>query len=365
MSRASTAAAALAQAELAYSPGPAACPWCGGAAWTEPPLVPPRTRGPAAGFGVWCCGGCGLAVTRPTPRPEELAAAYADAYYGPTNRRFVGPMEWIVRWFRRRRADAMDRLVPARGGPPRRALDIGCGRGLTLADLRARGWEVQGVELHDAAARHARDKLGISVTVGGFTADAYPVDSFDAIVLWHVLEHLVAPRAALDGVARLLRPGGVLALAVPNRGSWQARWTGRHWFHWDLPRHLTHFDAPRLRRELEARGLVIVAERHLAWEQNPYGWLQSLLNCLGLRPQLLYDLLRRRGARSVDAPWHREPAAACATLIGAVLLAPLAIALSLAEALVGRGGTVEWHARKRETLRLESGRSQDGAESSP
>ena len=78
--------------------------------------------------------------------------------------------------------------------------------------------------------------------------------TYDAVVLWHVAEHLHAPQGTVRGIARLLRPGGVLLIAVPNFGSPEARIGRAGWFHLDVPRHLVHFTASTLTAILEPPG---------------------------------------------------------------------------------------------------------------
>ena len=79
--------------------------------------------------------------------------------------------------------------------------------------------------------------------------------SFDAVVLWHVAEHLHDPATTLRNVASLLRPGGVLMIAVPNFGSPEAKIGKAGWFHLDVPRHVFHFTSATLRPLLADAGL--------------------------------------------------------------------------------------------------------------
>jgi 2-polyprenyl-3-methyl-5-hydroxy-6-metoxy-1,4-benzoquinol methylase len=296
---------------------------------------------PLEGFTVRRCRRCRLRFTVPQLSPHAMRAFYDARYYGSGNIRFGAVVEWVVRWCRRRRADTMCRVIP-RG----RALDIGCGRGLILNALRARGWTVAGVELHEAAARHAREVLGLDVTVGPYRADRFPPEAFDAVILWHVLEHLADPVGVVRGLARLLRPGGLVAIAVPNIESWQARLTRGHWVHLDLPRHYSHFSEAWLRTVLDAAGFRVIAVSHFALEYNLFGWIQSLLNCWGLPHNLLYDLLKRRSARTIRRPWRTYPVQSLvsAAALG-LLLVPVGL-LSAVEALCHRGATIELLARK-------------------
>lgn len=318
--------------------GPTSCEACGAAAI----MAPWAGTGPD-GSELRRCTRCQLTWSVPRLTADELANWYPPEYYGPQGSRFRGPMEWLVAWFRRRRAARLSRHVR-----PGRVLDIGCGRGLTLAALRARGWQVTGVELNAAAARSARELLAIDVRVGPFEARQFGPASFDAVVVWHVLEHLPEAPRVLAEIAGLIRPGGALLLAVPNLASWQARLARYAWFHLDLPRHRYHFSARWLRCQLAALGLRVVDERHASAEQNVFGWVQSALNVVGLPHNLLYDILRRRGSRTIGSPWQAHPWASLLSVIGLVLLLPPAAMLLVAESLLRVGATVEMVAIKDE-----------------
>ncbi|MCE9604841.1 MAG: class I SAM-dependent methyltransferase [Planctomycetia bacterium] len=304
----------------------------------------PHAGGSPDRFRIAHCDHCGLTFTVPQLSIEEVGPYYPKEYYGDQNARFHPVMEALSRWLRRRRARALECWTNARG----RVLDIGCGRGLTLATLRERGWEVEGVELSSTAAQHARDHLKLNVTLGGFDPTRYADSQFDAVIIWHVLEHVPDPLPALEGIARILKPGGVLALAVPNSAGWQAKLTKYDWFHLDLPRHYWHFSAPWLHEKLPQLGLDVKHAGYGSLEQNPYGWIQSLLNRCGLRHNLLYDLLRSPSARNVRRPWREYPLQSLVSILGLAVLAPLAGLLTFAEAAFHAGGTIELYAVKRD-----------------
>lgn len=310
------------------------CPWC-----RSTRSAPPWPGREPRDFQVRRCTDCGHHYTVPTLRGDEIGRYYPDTYYGEVNRRFNPLMERMVGWFRRKRARALERFAK-----PGSVLDVGCGRGLTLAALRDAGWQTRGCEFSEASSRYAREVLQLDVVCGGFDPQRYADGEFDAVILWHVFEHLPDARSALVEIARILRPGGVLALAVPNFESYQARWSRYAWFHLDLPRHYSHFSASWLRAKLAECGFRIVEEFHGSLEQNPYGWIQSWLNRWGLRPNLLYDLLRNRSARTTKAPWREVPGQSLLSLLGLLLLLPWSLVMLIVETAARRGGTVELYA---------------------
>lgn len=295
-------------------------------------------------FSLARCAACSLVSTRPELDESAVGAYYPPEYYGKRNRRFHPLLERLVVVFRGRRARLVDRRAR-----PGRVLDVGCGRGLLPAQLRALGREAFGTELSEGAATHAREVLGLPVFVGPVEESPYEEGSFAAVVFWHVLEHLRDPRAALRRARRLLAPGGLLVVAVPNLESVQARVGGRGWFHLDVPRHYHHFGLRALTRLLDEEGFDVEDVSHFALEQNPYGWIQSLLNRLGLPANLLYAALKRDGAREVAHPVRSAPFAFALTLLALVAVVPLSALLFVAELLLRRGGTVEVWARRRDT----------------
>lgn len=330
------------------------CRWCGSRE-AEPAWPGPEP----ADFQVRRCRDCGLIYTVPVLGPSEIGAYYKETYYGKTNRRFNPLLEALVGRFRRGRAATLTSFVP-----PGKVLDIGCGRGLTLNALRQLGWKTRGCELSETSSRHAREVLGLDVACDGFRPEQYADGEFDAVILWHVYEHLIDPRVSLQQFRRILRPGGVLALAVPNSDSFQSQLTRYGWFHLDLPRHYSHFGAPWLRQKFLEWGFRPVDEFHGSLEQNPYGWIQSLLNAVGLRHNLLYDILRRESARTTQRPWREVPLQSLLSVVGLVLLLPLSLAMLIPERLFRRGATVEFYA-VREPGAIEAPEQQTSAEMVP
>lgn len=292
-------------------------------------------------FSLVRCGDCGLVATFPPVPPGEIGRYYPPSYYGENSRRFNALLEGLIPFFRNRRARAIEKFAP-KG----RILDVGCGRGILPALMRDRGWDVHGLEFSETAARHARNELRIPVFVGDFLQSPYAEASFDAVVLWHVLEHVSDPVATIRKARQVLKPGGLLITAVPNFESLQARWTGRHWFHLDVPRHYHHFGLAVLLRLLTSNGFSILDVSHLSMEYNPYGWIQSLLNTLGFRHNLLYDLLKNPSARSLQNPLRTAPLPSLLTLGLLPVIAPLSFGLTALEVLLRRGGTVEVYARR-------------------
>jgi len=135
-------------------------------------------------------------------------------------------------------------------------LDIGCGSGGRLLEFRRLGWNVSGLEISSQAAEAGRS-LGLDIVVCDLAEAPWPDRSFDAITLYHVLEHVHQPSEYVERIARLLKPGGVVLIAVPNFQSWERRLFGKRWTWLDVPIHLHHFEPARLQRLVESAGLTV------------------------------------------------------------------------------------------------------------
>jgi 2-polyprenyl-3-methyl-5-hydroxy-6-metoxy-1,4-benzoquinol methylase len=282
---------------------------------------------------VAVCADCGLGRFAPMLGAERVAALYPDEYYGEPGAKFGRLVEWGVRAVGARHIHFLSRGLRAGA----RVLDVGCGRGVILGPLADRGFAVHGIELSEQAARGADPRARVRIAPRLADAD-YPDAHFDEIVIWHVLEHLIDPRAALEEAFRILRPGGRLVVAVPNFASAQARWAGADWFHLDLPRHLYHFPLAALQHLLRDIGFELRSAHHFSLRQNPFGWLQSAANRSARLPRNgLYALLHQRAPGEPRPYTHRTRAWLWAVL---VLGTPLAVAASMLCALLRSGATV-------------------------
>lgn len=202
------------------------------------------------------CGNCGMAYLDPRPADDELMRCYPAEYWGG---RVKGPAE-ILRGLEERlkenyKLDAVSKAGLTGG----RLLDVGCGRGEFIALLKGRGFEVAGLEPGEQAARRGREEFGLDIMHGTLGAISLQTGSFDALTMWHVLEHLPQPLAALTEAARVLRPGGTLILALPDFGGWQAGRFKGGWFGIDAPRHLSHFTRATLTDMLSRAGFTVKA----------------------------------------------------------------------------------------------------------
>ncbi len=303
----------------------AGCPACGGSLGTWRDVIPAEPPG-AQPVGLLRCDRCGSAVTDAPPPP----AAHDTGAYATDRPRLRRTARPALDVFDRQRL----RLLGA-AGP--RLLDVGAGRGRFVAAARRAGYDAVGIEPSNRGVRAARDQYGVDLRAEEIATATVAPDQLDAVTLWHVLEHVDDPAAALGTVAGWLRPGGVILIGVPNLASLQAAIGGARWFHLDVPRHRTHFTPRGLGLLLAGAGLEPVRATHVLAEHNPFGMWQSIVNRLTSRPSYVYNLLKRNA---------RLAPGDLAITLAALPLAPLAAGLELAAGLTGHGGTIAVLARR-------------------
>jgi SAM-dependent methyltransferase len=203
-----------------------------------------------------------------------------------------------------------------------------------VAELGRRGYHATGIE---PSARGAATAAAAGLPVAAESLAEHEDSGLEAVVLWHVLEHMDEPLDALERVRGWLVPGGAVLVGVPNPESWQAMIAGDGWLHWDAPRHRVHLTPAGLGHLLGRAGLTPVRSSHLVLEHNPAGMWMALLARLGMTPGFPFHLLKRNVAgRRRDL----------SLLALGVPLAPLALALEASAAAARRGGTVAVVARR-------------------
>lgn len=117
-------------------------------------------------------------------------------------------------------------------------LDVGCGTGNFLWTCKNNGWNVIGVEPNKNAKSLAEKKLSLNIYT---EINQMPLQQFDVITLWHVLEHVPDLNSYIFKLKSLLKTNGVLVIAVPNYKSYDANYYKQFWAAYDAPRHLWHF----------------------------------------------------------------------------------------------------------------------------
>lgn len=279
------------------------------------------------------CRGCGLGRFDPMLDGDEIRALYPEDYYGEPGQKFRPILERLVRAVAARHIGFLSRGLPEGAA----ILDVGCGRGVIFGPLADRGFRVFGVEMSEDAVRGCDPRADVRIAQR-LSEAGFEDESFDQVVIWHVLEHIADPFETIRECRRILKPGGRLIVAVPNFSSAQARWSGPHWFHLDPPRHLYHFSLEALERLVTRSGFDVQSAHHFSLRQNPFGWIQSALNRFTRQPPgALYTMLHQQG-QGVKSPLPLP--SRLSMWISLALMAPFAIGISVLAAWLRTGATV-------------------------
>lgn len=262
-----------------------------------------RRKGLQGSWQLVECANCGLVTQVPMPTEEELAAYYASYYSKsdaidltprsgsryPTLRKLYHCLSGVV--------DPRDFVhVPAGG----RVLDFGCGHAGYLSDFHQRGIAISGAEI-------AADVVGVCRSQG---YDVHKVDDFshipfddtefDVVYLMQVFEHLRDPHQFMQELARILKVGGTLYLAVPNASSVWRKVFGVNWVSgWFAPFHLFHYSAKTLSNLAQQHGFNILD----SWSRTPESWFR-----LNIKASLHSDETKLHALRSkIDSAVVRVP----------------------------------------------------------
>ena len=207
-------------------------------------------------FNIVSCKDCNFKFTNPRPDNSVLANYYkAESYVSHTNSKkgIVNKLYHAVRNYTLKSKIKMVSGFVSRGT----ILDYGCGTGMFLSAIKNAGWETYGMEPDNDAIKIASengnnvfsDKENVVASIGD--------KKFNAITLWHVLEHVTDMPETLAFFKNQLNKEGVLIIAVPNHVSYDAQYYKEHWAAYDVPRHLHHFDLKSMKALVEQAGFKL------------------------------------------------------------------------------------------------------------
>lgn len=256
------------------------CPLCGHRA-VAAFSIGDRNRGiPSRPFDYWRCAACLTYFLDPVP--ADLARHYPPDYHGfPTPAQLARVVRWEKPKLRLLRATV-------RSG---RLLEIGPGIGAFARAAVLAGFEVTAIEMDARCCDYIESVVGARAICSDRPAQALSsLPPFEAIAMWHVIEHLEDPWGVLERAAAALAPGGALIVATPNPQSLQFRLLGRYWCHIDAPRHLYLIPAAALARRAQELGLrhVMSTSSDLSgrrWDR--FGWEYAIRRYPARRPRTL------------------------------------------------------------------------------
>jgi len=248
-------------------------------------------------FKIYKCSDCNVYFLGPHPSKSILDKAYDSSYYGEKDEKFYHFFEKVIDYFRWRRAKRVSKFLVDGS----KVLDIGCGNGRFLSSLSKLGkYELFGTEMDGNSANRAKRIAKINLKIGAITKDDFANDTFDVITMYHVFEHLTEPKETIEIIKKILKKDGVFVVSFPNITSLQSKLFKGKWFHLDPPRHLLFFDPNDFSKLLSSYNFKLVNLKYTSTEQNPYGMVQSILNMLNKKREILFEFLKRNSSYTKD-----------------------------------------------------------------
>lgn len=192
-------------------------------------------------FSIWQCADCSLRFTQYAPGIERIGDYYKSEDYISHSNTSKGLVNRIYQIVRKRTLKQKRKLVCKITGKKKgELLDVGSGIGAFVSEMKGHGWQVIGLEPDPDARKVAKEMFDCDLKNTNELFNLQP-NSFDAITLWHVLEHVHDLQKYLQQFKTLLKPDGNLIIAVPNYTSLDASVYKQYWAAYDVPRHLYHF----------------------------------------------------------------------------------------------------------------------------
>lgn len=240
------------------------CPVCGCKSFKESLVCMDHTVS-GEFFNIVDCKDCGFKFTNPRPSDECLGEYYkSESYISHTNttKGLVSKLYHLVRNYTLRKKLRLIERYVSRGT----ILDYGCGTGMFLSFSSRKGWDTYGIEPDVGARKIACEALDKIVSSKEAFEAVYPELEFDAISLWHVLEHVTDLDITLKFLQSKLKKSGVLIVAVPNYRSYDAQVYGEYWAAYDVPRHLYHFNEETINSLFESYSFVLASSHPMIFD---------------------------------------------------------------------------------------------------
>ena len=208
-------------------------------------------------FSIVACNNCTHLFTQNVAEQNEIGKYYASENYISHSNTQVGFVNKLYHSIRKKTLQSKKKLIE---GETQKStgniLDIGCGTGAFLYTMKTGGWEITGLEPDETARAKAKTLYGIEPQPSNNIFNL-PDNNYDAITMWHVLEHVHQLNEYVEQLKNMLTDNGKIFIAVPNYTSYDAQHYGQFWAAYDVPRHLYHFSPDSMKRLLEQHGLTI------------------------------------------------------------------------------------------------------------
>lgn len=225
-------------------------------------------------FDVWQCNNCTLRFTQDVPAENSIGNYYKSENYISHTNTSKGFINQLYQFIRQRTLKQKRKLIcKTTGRKSGELLDVGSGTGAFVNEMKQNHWKVIGLE-PDADARAVAQQTFHCDLKDTQELFRLPPGSFDAITLWHVLEHVHDLKNYVQQLKNLLNPNGRLIIAVPNYTCYDAFTYKEYWAAYDVPRHLYHFSPYSMKFLIEENGMNLIEYRPM-WFDSFYVSLLS------------------------------------------------------------------------------------------
>jgi 2-polyprenyl-3-methyl-5-hydroxy-6-metoxy-1,4-benzoquinol methylase len=211
-------------------------------------------------FVIWQCTDCSLRFTQDVPDEESIGRYYQSEDYISHSNTSKGLVNQVYQKVRNHTLLQKAKLIIDNTVAKGRILDLGAGTGAFLDTMKNKGWEIFGIEPDTGARQQAKNLFGLDLADTNSLNDL-PAKHFDAITLWHVLEHVHQLHNYIDRLKDLLKPGGKIFIAVPNYSSVDGAVYKLFWAAYDVPRHLYHFTPKSMQVLMQKHSLNIISKK--------------------------------------------------------------------------------------------------------
>jgi 2-polyprenyl-3-methyl-5-hydroxy-6-metoxy-1,4-benzoquinol methylase len=211
-------------------------------------------------FVVWQCSNCSLRFTQDVPDEVSIGKYYQSTDYISHSNTSKGLINKLYQRVRNYTLNQKANLIIGQTVRWGRILDLGAGIGAFVNTMQQKGWEIIGIEPDEGARIQAKNLFNIELKETN-ALNELSENSFDAITLWHVLEHVHQLHPYVERLKSTLKPNGKIFIAVPNYQSLDSSLYKSYWAAYDVPRHLYHFPPQAIRVLMEKHGLRVVAKK--------------------------------------------------------------------------------------------------------
>lgn len=193
-------------------------------------------------FSLKQCVNCTFVFTANPPSEEASGKYYESDDYIEHSDTKSGLINRIYHIARQRMLSKKHRMISKTQKSGSRLLDIGSASGYFLSFMKSKGFQVEGVEISEKARALCLSKFEIEASTPDQFSQGGVLGTFNAITMWHVLEHVYPLSEYLIQIHKQLAENGRVYIAVPNHTSFDAQQYKSDWAAYDVPRHLWHFN---------------------------------------------------------------------------------------------------------------------------